>query len=213
MLLTRLLRKTKKNEPRSERTRWVMFIMIAILASTVILKLIDATVTPERSLLTLSPGLTHLSTLEQLAASSSLTITPPAQTFDAVLYTVGIYNETNMIFPTGTISLVYVKDAWRAFEIDYLPNRTLQDERAILSFYPQENVSLSETTSATVVTRDDSPRCIDYDDGLPNKCEITHQLVFEKNGLLISLSSDGDHATVGELIAIAKSILNQKTTE
>ncbi len=209
MLLTRLLRRKKSNEPRTEHTRWVLFLVIAILASTVILKLIDTTIAPARSLLATAPGLVVLSTLDQLGDTSSLAITPPTETVGGELYVIGLYKEINNVFPTGTVSLVYVKDGWRTLEVDYLPNRTLQDQLAMLSLYPREEVTLSETTSATILTRDDSPRCIDYNDGLPNKCEITHQLLFENEGLLISLSSDGDHVTVGELIEIAKSFADR----
>lgn len=190
-----------------------MFLVIAILGSTVVLKLLDTTIAPTRSLLASAPGLIQLSALDQLPDASSLTITSPTETFGANLFVIGVYTEFNGVFPTGTVSLVYARDGWRFVEIDYLPNRMLQDQLAILASYPQENVILNETISATILTRDDSPRCIDYEDEIPNKCEITNQLLFEHKGLLISLSSDGDHATVGELIEIAKSILNQNTTE
>jgi hypothetical protein len=185
-----------------------MFLVIAILGSTVIIKLVNSTLAPPRSLLTSAPGLVEFSTLDQLADNSSLPITAPSQTFDTLLYVMGVYTEINNIFPTGTVSLVYTKDGWRTLEIDYLPNRTQQDQLAMLAQYPQEKIILDATTSAMLITRDDSPRCIDYDDGLPNKCEITNQLLFEHEGLLISLSSDGDHVTIGELIEIAKSIIN-----
>jgi hypothetical protein len=72
---------------------------------------------------------------------------------------------------------------------------------------------LDETLSATAVLKDASPRCIDYEDAVPNKCEIRSQLLFEHNGLLVILSGDGDHVTTGEMIEIAKSIIEQKTSE
>ncbi|MBI4437808.1 hypothetical protein HY631_02555 [Candidatus Uhrbacteria bacterium] len=205
MLLTRLLRKKNPSAPSPARARWVLFFVIAILASAIVLRLVDTTIDPPRSLLAPAPGLVYLSTLEQLAATT--TITPPAQTFGAELFAIGVYEEINDVFPTGTASLVYVKDGWRAFEIDYLPGRRLDEQMALLSLYTQEDIALNETTSATLVTRDTSPRCIDFEDALPNKCEITYQILFERSGLLISLSSDGDHATVGELIEMARSIL------
>ena len=213
MLLTRLLHRKKTDEPRPERTRWVMFLVIAILGSTVVLKLIDTTVAPARSLLASAPGLVHLSTFDQLADTSVMTITSPTNTFGAELFTIGVYTEINDVFPTDTVSLIYVRDDWRFVEIDYLPNRSLQDQLAMFSLYPREEVILNETTSAALLTRDESPRCIDYDDDLPNKCEITNQLLFEYGGLLISISTDGDHVTVGEMIEIAKSILTKNTNQ
>jgi len=208
MLLTRLLRRKKSNEPRPERTRWVLFLMIAILGSTVILKLVDTTIAPPRSLLTSAEGLVEISSLDQLTQYSIETIAPPAETFGAELFTIGVYTELNDVFTTGTVSLIYARDGSRYVEIDYLPDRTQQEQLALLSLYAQENVVLNETTSATIITRDNSPRCIKYDDGLPNKCEIGLQILFEKNGLLIMISGDGDHATQGELIEMAKSIIN-----
>lgn len=190
----------------------MLFVFIAILASALLLRFIDWVVAPPRSLLMPAPGLVTLASLNDLANYSTLPTVAPTDTFEAQLYVVGIYTQPNETFPTGTVSLVYVKDGWRAFEIDYLPDRSIEEQRAMLSSYRQEEVKLNETISAAIVARDASPRCIDFDDGLPNKCEISTQFLFPIDGLLVSLSADGAHVTQGELLQLARSLLNTNTT-
>jgi hypothetical protein len=207
------LLKQKPKTDKPERARWVIFIVIAVLSSALLVRFVDWAVLPPRSLLTQAPGLVELANVENLSTYSLTSIALPTNIVGAELFIVGIYTQPNDVFPADTISLVYTKNNWRAFEIDYLPGRTIKEQSAILSGYDQEEVVLNETTSATIVTRNEKPRCINYEDGLPNKCEITNQLLFTRDGLLISISADGTHATQGELVEIAKSILNQKATK
>ncbi len=209
-MLARLLKRNQTTN-RPERTRWVIFLVIAILASALFLRFVDWTISPPRSLLTQAPGLVQLASVEDVITYSAIVSTLPTQTFNAELYVAGVYTKTNDLFPTGTVSLIYTSNKWRAFEIDYMPGRSLEEQRAILLTYPQEEVVLDDTTSATIVARNDSPRCIDYEDDLPNKCEITVQLFFMRDDILISISADGTHSTQGELIEIAKSIISSSS--
>lgn len=206
-----LKQKTKTNRP--ERTKWIIFWLIAIFSSAIILHFINWTVAPPRSLLTQTDGLIQLSRIEDVSSRSPFEITLPTQTFNAQFYVAGVYSQSNDVFPTGTVSIVYARDSWRAFEIDYLPKRTIEEQRSLLSVYKQEDVALDNNVWATIFKRTSNPRCIDYEDEIPNKCEITTQLLFKHNEILVLISADGTNTTQGELIEIARSIINQKTTQ
>ncbi len=167
MFLKLFKRHTTSDKP--EHIRWVIIVTIAILGSAFVLRFIDWTVAPARSLLTQAPGLVQLANLDDIVTYSVFDITLPNDTFAAAFYAAGVYTQPNDIFPTDTISLVYSRDGWRAFEIDYMPNRSLEEQRAMLSGFTQEEVKLDETTFATIVAKSARPRCIDYEDGVPNK--------------------------------------------
>jgi hypothetical protein len=63
-----------------------------------------------------------------------------------------------------------------------------------------------------MATVDNNTRCIDYEDTIPNRCEISRNLIFDTPSRMILIAADGTHATDGELIEIARSII-QNTDE
>lgn len=206
MLLQKLFHITTQKKPRRERTTWIIFLLVIILGTSLLLKFWNPSSRTNRSLLTQAPGLVHVSTLEAASTYLPLEMSPPTTTFDAQLFTLGVYTQTTDVFPKGTVTLVYTKNNWRFIEIDYIPERSVEEQLALLNLYEQQKIVLADKKTAWIITRNLNPRCIDYEDEFPNKCEITYQLIFEKNGMLISIAADGEHATVGEMIEMAKSI-------
>ena len=174
--------------------------MLAILIVALIIRLVTWLSVSDRTLLTQAPGLVTHESID------TLEITPPADTLESTLYEIGVYVQMSDTFPIGTTSLVYVRDGWRFVEIDYLPGRSIEEQQAIYRHFYQEDVLIDGQT-ATFVELDSRPRCIDYEDGIPNKCEISKQLLFHKDEYLVIISADGNHATDGELLLLAQDIL------
>lgn len=135
----------------------------------------------------------------------------PTDTFGASIHLAGLH--TNSTYqPQGTISIVYERDAYRFVQIDYLPEQQIDAYLATHS-YPTQEVKLDQQTSVWIQTIDDRPRCIDYEDDLPNRCEISTQLIAQLPTRLLIISADGTHPTQGELIMMARSILTHPTAQ
>jgi len=181
----------------------LLFLVIAIMASVVLLRFFSWSHASQRSLL---PELSSLATLEDLTVIPDL-IRVPSQTFGAELFTAGLFTKPTSEFPEGTIALVYTKNDWRMVEIDYLPNQTAEAYLAT-HIYPTQEIVLDPEHSAWIQSIDDRPRCIDYEDDVPNRCEISKHLIADLPDHLLIIAVDGDHATDGELIEMARSIIS-----
>ena len=176
---------------------------MAILGMVILLRFLGWISSDERSLLPAVPGLALLEDTTSLVHTISL----PSQTFGAELFTAGLYTQTQGVFPKGTIVLVYTKNDNRFVEIDYLPQSNAQEYLASF-IYPREEIHLTKDQSAWMLTIDTKPRCIDYEDDTPNRCEISQQLIFELDSHLVVIAIDGKSATQGEVLEIARSILS-----
>ena len=202
MLLRRIVRRNRPD--REPSLRVVGGFVLAILIVALIIRLVTWLSVSDRTLLTQAPGLVTHESID------TLEITPPNDSLESALYEIGVYTQTSDTFPIGTTSLVYVRNGWRFVEIDYLPSRSIEEQRAIYRPFHQEDVLIDGHT-ATFVELDSRPRCIDYEDGLPNKCEISKQLLFHEGEYLVLISADGNHATDGELLLLAQDILKNST--
>jgi hypothetical protein len=200
MLFTRLIRKNRK--PTEPNAKIVGGIILAMLAMAIIIQFFGWINANKRSLLNQADGLVTSQSAEELG------VTLPTETFESELFEIGLYTQSNKIFPAGTVALVYIKDDWRFIEIDYLPGRTMEDHRAMYRNFLQEE-AIVEGNTFVVVTLDNKARCIDYEDEVPNRCEVTRQLLIETESHLIMISADGRHVTDGELLIIGRSILEQ----
>lgn len=181
------------------------WIIVAMLSIAIIIRFFSWYSADERSLLNQAAGLVTSESAEELG------VTPPPETFGSELFEIGLYTQASEIFPAGTVALVYVKGGWRFVEIDYLPGRTMEEQRATYRNFPQEEAIVGDSTFV-VVTLDNRARCIDYEDKIPNRCEVTRQLLIETESHLIMISADGTHATDGELLIIGRSIISPTTS-
>jgi len=179
----------------------LILLVVAIVATMLFLRFFTFTKRTERSLLAPVPGLV---VLEDLSAVQAL-VPIPTQTFGADLYLSALYTQTSDLIPKGTVSLVYTKGNARFIEIDYIPNISIKEYLAT-HLYPTEEIHLTQTKLAWMLTIDSHPRCIDYEDNIPNRCEISHYLLTESDDRLILIAADGDHPTTGEMIEIAKDL-------
>lgn len=206
MLALRLLRRRRDERPTN--IKFLLWVAISILAVFLFLRFFEWTGGQERSLLPQAPGLAVLDDLTALQTIVAL----PGETFGAMLYTAGIYQSAAGEIPEGTVVAVYVKDDWRFVEIDYLPGISSTGYLAT-HIYPTQEVKLSQGHSVWIQTVDDRPRCIDYEDGIPNRCEISRHLIADLDGRLLLMAADGDHPTDGELIEMARSIVDGESFE
>ncbi|MCR4313980.1 MAG: hypothetical protein NUV84_01900 [Candidatus Uhrbacteria bacterium] len=218
MLALRLLRRRREEQPVN--LKYLAWVAVAILAVFLFLRFFDWIDDTKRSLLPQTPALAILDDLSSLENIVPL----PAQTFGAELSIAGLYTGTEGEFPEGTVVVVYVKDdpdvvsrgsdpseagrrSWRFVEIDYFPDIT-STEFLATHIYPTQEIKLDQERSVWIQTIDDNPRCIDYEDSVPNRCEISRHLIADLDGRLLLIAADGNHPTDGELIELARSILS-----
>ena len=200
MLALKLLRRRRKEHPPN--LKFLAFVAIAIIAIFLFLRFFEWIDDSQRSLLPATV------TLLEGAHSLSGVVPLPEQIFNAELFAVGIYTAPVDEIPQGTIVVVYTRNDWRFVEIDYLPERDSTQYLAT-HIYPTQEIKIDEAHTVWIQTVDERPRCIDYEDDLPNRCEISRHLIADLNGRLLLIAADGDHPTDGELVEMAKSIMNQ----
>jgi hypothetical protein len=135
----------------------------------------------------------------------------PQKTFGGSVRVVGVYKTGTENLPPGTIIVVYQKDGWRFVEIDYLPKTDQDTVLRQLSIYPKETIQLNKTISGTIVNTKPILDCVEArtQSGV-GTCQFTRVLVFDlKPGLTVRIAVDGNHASDGELIEMARSIANR----
>ncbi|MDG1950202.1 MAG: hypothetical protein P8J32_05325 [bacterium] len=157
----------------------------------------------ERTLITQTPGLVTFKTADDISA----TVILPTETFGAQVHTSGLYTQSTDTFPKGTIAVIYTRNDWRFVEIDYLPEISAEEYTLTHLFLDLQEVTLTQEYNGWMATIDKNTRCIDYEDDIPNRCEISRKLIFDTPSRMIIIAADGSHATDGELIEMAKSII------
>lgn len=197
----RLLR--RRREERPVNLKFLAWVAIAILPVFLFLRFFDWIDNTKRSLLPQTPALTILDDLSGLGSIAPL----PAETFSAELYTAGLYTSATGEIPEGTTVVVYVKNDWRFVEIDYFPGLA-STEYLATHIYPTQEIKLDQEHSVWIQTINSNPRCIDYEDDVPNRCEISRYLIADLEGRLLLIAADGDHPTDGELIELARSVID-----
>jgi hypothetical protein len=201
MLATRLLfRKQHENQPTSGQ--FLAWIAVAIIVVFIGMKFFAWIQDTPRSLL---PTDRHFTLLDDLSSLGAI-ITLPTQTFEAELYTAGIAPSFDPSTNNSSVVAVYVRDDSRFVELDYLAGVSADTYRST-HIYPTQEIQLDSETTIWIQTIDKRPRCIDYEDDLPNQCEFSRQLIMELPHWLVLINADGTHATDGELIEMARSIL------
>ena len=133
----------------------------------------------------------------------------PTQVFGGKLEVIGIYPEGTPVFSKNTIAIVYVKNGFRFFEVDYQPEKTLETEKVFYGALPSQELALTDSIKGLLVNVRKDSYCKKPNENAIGVCQITKVLLFEKNGILIMLSADGKHASDGELIEIARSMMDR----
>lgn len=183
--------------------RLLVLLAVVIAIAVVLLRFLSWLDRDERSLLTQVPGLVMFEDVGRIREMVPM----PTNTFEAELYTAGMYTQMTNVFPQDTIALVYVKNDWRFVEIDYIPSMNTQSYLATHVF-PKNEIKLTDDQSAWILTIDSRPRCIDYKDEVPNRCEISRHLITDLDDRLLLIAADGDHVSDGEMIEMAREIVD-----
>lgn len=210
MLFSRIIKKRLRKQGQSDDLSTILIaLFFIILIAAGILQLIgherEAHPVP---LLTQTEGLVQLANIEDISNYTDTSVTVPTQTFDSALHVIGVYTQENAYLPKGTVALVYTRDNWRYTEINYRPI-PIEQQLLIAGGVYDEEVTLTEEINGTFFERFALEQCIDPpSETMPGKCTISYQLYFPVDGLSVVISADGDHATKGEMIETARSILS-----
>lgn len=159
-------------------------------------------------LLTQSEGLVRLTSLDQLKTYSQIPLKTPNQTYEADLYVIGVYGAENSALPKGTVALVYTKNRHRFVEIDYRPTTTLEKELLIYRDRKKEQIVLAKDQTATLVRIQPYHACKEATAESIGVCQFTRALFFTLDDLTVSLFADGQQISDGELIQMARSIVD-----
>ena len=132
----------------------------------------------------------------------------PTQTFGGELHMIGIYPEGTAVFSKNTIAIVYVKDGFRFIEVNYQPEKKLETEKIFYGALPTQEIALTDSTKGLLVNVLEKSYCKKPREDAIGVCQITRVLMFENSDSLVVISADGKHASDGELIEMARSIIN-----
>ncbi|OGL62677.1 hypothetical protein A3C09_02770 [Candidatus Uhrbacteria bacterium RIFCSPHIGHO2_02_FULL_47_44] len=162
---------------------------------------------PSTPILLKTSDMIQLTRFEEIANRTQTPVTLPEKLFGSSLYLIGIYPSAVKDWPANSVSLVFVKDNARFVEMDVLPNVSLEKVTPQYTAYPQETIAIGDNQKGLLIHVRSGFDCTSpKPNTVPAMCLITNMLLFEKNGTLIQLSSDGNHITQGELIEMARSI-------
>lgn len=183
-------------------------LLVLIIIGTIGLQIYNRIPTsPGVPLLAKTPDMIELTRVEDIATRTQTPASLPENLFGSSLHLIGIYPSATKNWPAQTVAMVFIKNNARFVEMDILPNKTLTEVSPQYTAYPQETVVIDqEKTGLFVHLRGGFTCTTPKPNTVPAMCLITNILLFEKNGTLIQLSSDGDHVSDGELIEMARSI-------
>jgi hypothetical protein len=194
---------------KQSSTNNFLFLVGAILVATLGLQLYEhfRPKEPAPLMLAETPDMIHVSTFEEIATHTQTSVSLPEKRFESSLYSIGIYPSGWKTWPANSVSMVFLKDNKRFVVMDVLPNTKLETYLIPYTSYPQESVVINNGNPGKIVHLRNGFNCTHpKEKTTPSMCLITYTLLFEHNGNLIQLSSDGDHITQGEMIEMARSM-------
>ncbi|MBI5369868.1 hypothetical protein HZA85_01600 [Candidatus Uhrbacteria bacterium] len=203
-----------QNTPHKKTLSIGVAVAIVVLVSAALLRLVHI-VKPQAPLplLASAPGLIELHTIEEITAQSTTSVIPPKRTFDAELATIGIYPDATKTIPAGMVTLVYTREHNRFVEIDYRPGTNAEKELTAIGAQQSEQIILMPQVKATFVRMRKFVACKSPVAEQPGVCQFTRAIVFDLLTETVVLFADGEHATDGELIEMARSIVDAGSFE
>jgi len=168
---------------------------------------------PAPLLLPQSENLVLVNTPAEISGYTQTPLIEPKKLFGSTLHIIGIYQSEQAWFTEGTIALVYVKNGFRFVEISVRPSTTLKTEQDKLSILKKETVVLAPSVEGIFARLRNNIYCKQPTSEMIGVCQITRALLFETNGTVVVISADGEHATDGELIEMARSIVDAEDPE
>lgn len=153
-----------------------------------------------------TPGFLNVSNVEEAQTILGRRIFTPKDLLGCNLYGVGVYTDSSSERPKGSTEIVLEKNEWRFASILARPSNTLQKTEQT-----GEKIQLKEGLDGVLQTNTVSQSvCMPMmQTKTLGMCPIGATLAFEHNGVSYLLSADGAHATAGELVILAKSIISE----
>ncbi|MFC1787629.1 hypothetical protein ACFLZY_00185 [Patescibacteria group bacterium] len=190
------------------RATYFVIIFVSMILVAIGLRLYDF-YTPEK-IIPIYPevaGLIQTDTLESAAGYTTTPLYIPSQTFDSSIFAVGVFTQESDLAPKDSVSAMYSKNNWRFVELFFKPNTSLEVEiNAYQSNYKKEIV-INEQIGFILTLKNNLGRCHQPKiNGPPGRCQLSKILLMEKEGVVISIAADGNNASEGELIEMARSI-------
>jgi hypothetical protein len=206
MLATRLLKKKGNKEPLKGSCLLILIGLILIVASGVrIVGWFFAE--DEAPLFVQQEGLVQTTTYEKARGYLESDYPLPTELFGSEISVFGVYTEATDYFDQGSLVVAYEKEGWRFVQISYLPSAQIEVELDKHFSYKTTEVTINEQTAYLVDIANNSYRCIESEtEGVPSICTLTRSLIIQNENDVIIIASDGNHASDGELIGIARSI-------
>jgi hypothetical protein len=132
----------------------------------------------------------------------------PKKMFGGELQVIGIYPQGTAAFSKNTVAIVFIKNGYRFVEVNYQPEKKLETERIFYGSLPTQEITLTDSIKGLLVNVLEKSYCKKPSEDTIGMCQITKVLMFENNDSLVMISADGKHASDGELIEMARSIIN-----
>lgn len=188
-----------------------LIILVPMFAAAIVLRIVFAFMPPPRpELIPSADGLVEPETVEEARVHTTMPIAMPADLLGGEVYAVGVYTRGAQTLPVGSAAVVVTRDGWRFFELVERPSTTLEDVANDYGGTP-ETIAVGGTDAILVTIQTNNLPCVSPNErwGLPGFCEIERILAFERNDVVYTLSADAPHATTGELISLAASLLSE----
>ncbi len=195
----------------SPKTLFVI-VIVPMFAIAIILRIMFSFVPPSRpDLIPPADGLVEKTTVADAQAHTAMGIMMPKDLLGSDVYAIGVYTKPVGSLPAGTTIVNLAKNGQRFVEIVERPSTALPD--VLNDYRPTLSlpVALGGADGTMLALPSKHVACVSPSEEwkLPGYCEISRVLAFENDGVVISIGADGGHATEGELILMAKDILEQ----
>lgn len=186
---------------------WILIIFGAMLLATVALRVIGW-FAPARTIPLITPadGLVQSNDLASIEHNLPSPLPMPTDLLGASVVEAGVYTKDANGITAGSATVVLARHDWRFAELFFQPGLTLDEAKAIYTAASTETVTVGSQTALLIHISQLRSQCIPPNGDTPGFCPLSRVLILEANGYAVSIAADGDHATDGELIALARSI-------
>ena len=205
-----MFRQLRKFQEFRRSNTYFGFMMAVIFITAPILYFINRFSPPEVTpILAQSDGLVQVKTVEQAQKLIDTPIPFPTNLIGSNLFLIGVYKKEGKQIPAESVAIVLTRDQYRFVEIFAKPRTNILYEKSLISSINTQEIHFADTIGY-LLNPSPSSYCIEpKPDGLPGACHINKLLLIPWKDLVVSISSDGDHATEGELISLARDLLSQ----
>lgn len=208
MILDRIV---KSKHPDDKPDYSILFIIIVIVIIAAALLRIVQWANPEKTtpLLLGEEGEIQSMSVEIAEQKTTTDIVLPEDLLGSEVHLVGLYPIETSKVSQETAVVVLVKDHWRMAQISYQPNLTLGEERAKYTSPDVREVVVGEEVAYLIPVNNFYTQCFENPEGIPSLCQFTDILLFQVEGMVVTIANDNNHLTEGEIISWARSIVEQ----